>query len=70
MYGAATAALIVQATKGIPGIVKLPTRLWAYIISVVIMVLATAFTASLITPQVILLCFANAVVVHLQPRRV
>lgn len=64
-YAGATLAVltIVQFTKELPGIVKIPTRLWAYILSVIILVLATVFTVDKITPSVILLCLVNAVIV-------
>lgn len=64
-YAGATLAVltIVQFTKELPGIVKIPTRLWAYILSVIILVLATVFTVDQITPSIILLCLVNAVIV-------
>ena len=64
-YAGATMAVLIitQFTKELPGIVKIPTRLWAYILSVVILVLGTVFTVSPITPSVILLCLINAVLV-------
>lgn len=64
-YAGATVAvlIIVQFTKELPGIVKIPTRVWAYILSVVVLVAATVFTVDKITPSVILLCLINAVIV-------
>lgn len=64
-YAGATLAVltVVQFTKDLPGIVKIPTRLWAYILSVIILVLATVFTVDQITPSIILLCLVNAVIV-------
>lgn len=64
-YAGATLAVmvIVQFTKELPGIVKIPTRLWAYILSAVILILGTVFTVSPIAPQDILLCLINAVLV-------
>ena len=64
-YAGATMAVLIitQFTKELPGIVKIPTRLWAYILSVVILILGTVFTVSPITPSVILLCLINAVLV-------
>lgn len=64
-YAGATMAVLIitQFTKELPGIVKIPTRIWAYILSVVILVLGTVFTVSPITPSVILLCLINAVLV-------
>lgn len=63
-YGGATVAtmLFVQFTKGLPGIKSIPTRLWAYIVAAVLMVLATVFTVP-ITPSVIVLTLINAAVV-------
>lgn len=64
-YAGATIAvmLFVQFTKDLPGIKALPTRLWAYIMAAVLLVLSTLFTVSPITPAVILLCLINAVIV-------
>ena len=64
-YGGATVAtmLFVQFTKGLPGIVKIPTRLWAFIVAAVLMILATVFTSSEVTPAVILITVVNAVIV-------
>lgn len=63
-YAGATIAIliIVQFTKDLPGIVKIPTRVWAYILSVALLVLATVFTAEKITVSDIGLCFVNAVI--------
>ncbi len=64
-YAGATMAVLIitQFTKELPGIVKIPTRIWAYILSVVILILGTVFTVSPIGPQDILLCLINAVLV-------
>lgn len=64
-YAGATVAvmIIVQFTKELPGINRIPTRAWAYLVSVVLLVLATVFTVQPITAAVILLCFVNAVIV-------
>ena len=64
-YAGSTIAvmLFVQFTKDLPGIKAIPTRLWAYVIAAVLLVLATVFTVSPITPSVILLCLINAVIV-------
>lgn len=63
-YGGATVAtmLFVQFTKDLPGIKSIPTRLWAYVIASVVLILATVFTAP-ITPGVIVLTLINAAVV-------
>ena len=64
-YAGATIAVIlfVEFTKDLPGIKAIPTRIWAYIIAAVLLVLSTVFTADVITPAVILLCLINAVIV-------
>lgn len=64
-YGGATVAtmLFVQFTKELPGIKTLPTRLWAFIVAAVLMILATVFTAAEVTPAVILITVVNAVIV-------
>lgn len=64
-YAGATLAVlvIVQFTKELPVINKIHTRLWAYILSAVILILGTIFTVSPIGPQDILLCLINAVLV-------
>ena len=64
-YGGATVAtmLFVQFTKELPGIKSLPTRLWAFIVAAVLMILATVFTAAEVTPGVILITVVNAVIV-------
>ena len=64
-YGGASLAVmaIVQFTKDLPGIRKIPTRLWAFLVAVIILVLAAVFTVTPIYPSDILLCVVNAVVV-------
>ena len=64
-YAGATVAVLimVQFTKELPGIVKIPTRICAYILSVIVLVLATVFTVDAVTPSVILLCLVNAIIV-------
>lgn len=64
-YGGATLAVmtIVQFTKDLPGIRKIHTRLWAFLVAVIILITSTIFTVSPIYPSDILLCIINAVVV-------
>ena len=64
-YAGATLAVltIVQFTKDLPGINKIHTRLWAYLLSLVLLVLATVFTVDKITASDIGLCIVNAVIV-------
>ena len=40
-------AILTQITKGIPGIRRLPTQLWSYILAVVVQTLAHYFTGDL-----------------------
>lgn len=63
-YAGATLAVmvIVEFTKELPGIKAIPTRLWAYIVAVVLLVLSTVFTGNIDAPTVFL-CFVNAVIV-------
>ena len=62
--GAAAAVMIItQFTKELPVIKNISTRLWAYIVAAVLLVLSTVFTVRPISSSVILLCFVNAVIV-------
>ena len=63
-YAGATVAvmLFVEFTKDLPGIRAIPTRLWAYVMAVVVLVLSTVFTGQVDAPTVFL-CFVNAVIV-------
>lgn len=56
--------LIVQLTKGIGFIDRLPTRIYSYFIAVIVLVLAALFTNTLTWQQAVL-CLINAVVVSL-----
>lgn len=64
-YAGATVAVmvIVQFTKELPGIRQLSTRLWAYLLAAVLLVLATVFTSPSVRAQDVLLCLINAVIV-------
>ena len=55
--------VIVQFTKELRYIKDIPTRVWAYLVAVVLLLLSTFFTVRPITPAVILLCIINAVLV-------
>ena len=63
-YAGATLAVmvVVEFTKELPGIKAIPTRLWAYIVAVALLVLSTVFTGNIDAPTVFL-CFVNAVIV-------
>jgi hypothetical protein len=59
---AAMMLVIVQITKGLPGIVKLPTQLWSYIVALLILYPATYFTAGLTASSALLILFNAAIV--------
>lgn len=63
-YAGATVAvmLFVEFTKELPGIKAIQTRLWAYIMAVVVLILSTVFTGKVDAPT-IFLCLFNAVIV-------
>ncbi|MBQ7278885.1 MAG: hypothetical protein IJR17_06780 [Clostridia bacterium] len=64
-YGGATMAVLIitEFTKDLPGIRRLHTRLWAYLLAAVLLVLATVFTVPVVRAQDVLLCLINAVIV-------
>lgn len=55
-------ALIVQFTKGIRLIDKLPTQLWSYIVSLVVLYAANFFTGQLTADNAVLIIFNAAIV--------
>lgn len=63
-YAGATVAvmLFVEFTKELPGIRAIPTRLWAYIMAVVVLILSTVFTGQ-VDAATVFLCLFNAVIV-------
>ena len=63
-YAGATLAVmvIVEFTKELPGIKAIPTRLWAYFMAVVLLILSAVFTGKVDAPTVFL-CLVNAVIV-------
>lgn len=63
-YGGALAAVaaLTQFTKEIPGIKKIPTQLWSYILSLLILFPATAFTVGLTWQSAVLILFNAAIV--------
>ena len=64
-YGGAVMAVLIitEFTKDLPGIRRIPTRIWAYLVSLVLLVPAAIFTADVIRAEDILLCLVNAVLV-------
>ena len=55
-------AVLTQITKGIPGIVKLPTQLWSYVLALVTLLLALAFGPGFSVPGAVLALFNAALV--------
>ena len=64
-YGGAVMAVLIitEFTKDLPGIRRIPTRLWAYMIALVLLVTATVFTGDRVRAEDILLSIINAVLV-------
>ena len=64
-YGGAVMAVLIitEFTKDLPGIRRIPTRLWAYLIALVLLVLGAVFTADQLRAEDILLCLINGVIV-------
>ena len=64
-YGGAVMAVLIitEFTKDLPGIRRIPTRLWAYLVALVLLTAAAVFTADTIRAQDILLCLVNGVIV-------
>ena len=66
---AAVAALAVgvltQVTKSIPGVVKIPTQIWSYLLAAVILVLSLIFGEAEVTASGVVLALLNAAVVSL-----
>lgn len=59
---AAMMLVIVQLTKSLPGIVKIPTQLWSYIVTLLILYPATYFTTGLTVSAALLILFNAAIV--------
>jgi hypothetical protein len=64
-YGGAVMAVLIitEFTKDLPGIRKIPTRIWAYLVALVLLVPAAVFTADTIRAEDVLLCLVNGVLV-------
>ena len=64
-YGGAVMAVLIitEFTKDLPGIRRIPTRIWAYLEAHVLLVPAAIFTADTIRAEDVLLCLVNAVLV-------
>lgn len=55
---------ITQVLKGVRGISKIPTRLFSYLISLLVLIVATLFVSGF-APRSFSLCFLNAILVSL-----
>ena len=64
-YGGAVMAVLIitEFTKGLPGIRRIPSRLWAYLVALALLVLAAVFTTDELKAEDILLCLINGVIV-------
>ena len=64
-YGGAVMAVLIitEFTKDLPGIRMIPTRIWAYLVALVLLVPAAVFTADTIRAEDVLLCLVNGVLV-------
>ena len=58
-------AMVTQLFKGVGFISRIPTRLFSYIVAVVVLVLATLFAADTPAVQDFVLCFINGAIVSL-----
>ena len=66
MTGAVLAVVVLtQITKNIPGIAKIPTQIWSYLLSAVVLVLALVFGETEVTANGVVLALINAAVVSL-----
>ena len=63
-YAGATLAVAVltQITKGIPGIVKIPTQLWSYVLALITLLLALIFGPGFSASGAVLALFNAALV--------
>ena len=55
-------AVLTQITKGIPGIVKLSTQLWSYVLALITLLLALAFGSGFSASGAVLALFNAALV--------
>ena len=64
-YGGAVMAVLIitEFTKDLPGIRRIPTRLWAYLVALILLVTSAVFTVDVVRAQDVLLCFINGVIV-------
>lgn len=64
-YGGAVMAVLIitEFTKDLPFIRRIPTRLWAYCVALVLLLTAVVFTSDIIYAEDVLLFFINGVIV-------
>ena len=64
-YGGAVMAVLIltEFTKDLPGIRKIPTRIWAYLIALFLLIPAAVFTSDTVYAEDILLCLINGALV-------
>lgn len=55
-------SVLTQITKGIPGIVRIPTQLWSYLLSLATLILAQVFTAGICADAIVLAIFNAALI--------
>lgn len=60
----AAVAVLTEITKSLPGISKIPTQIWSYVLALVVLICAQAFTAGL-TASSAVLALVNAAMVSL-----
>lgn len=60
----AAVAVLTEITKGLPGIKRIPTQIWSYILALGVLICAQAFTAGL-TASSAVLALVNAAMVSL-----
>ena len=60
----AAVAVITELTKSLPGVSKIPTQIWSYILALIVLICAQAFTNG-ITASSAVLAVVNAAVVSL-----
>ena len=60
----AAVAVLTEITKNLPGVRKIPTQIWSYVLALVVLICAQAFTTGL-TASSAVLALVNAAVVSL-----
>lgn len=55
-------AILTQITKEVPGIRRIPTQLWSYVLALTVLILAEAFGGGLTASNAVLALFNAAIV--------